>query len=210
MLIEAQVGPGYLKITADAEAREELKGDYSHAEQVVNEGLHEKWSFISPEEVGAMTDSPILAMEDEIERDDMGDLTQIGLHAWFPNYMVENPWEQLAKYGSVRFKLVGNSERPIYQIALDINDYKNFIGGRGSSGPRWHTESVRHTDRCQIWLRGICIGEYTRNQKVPATVNLYSMIHHPCHEAEEILRMLGADVDAAKLYLRESTESGAA
>ncbi|NCQ51528.1 hypothetical protein GW796_06460 [archaeon] len=57
---------------------------------------------INPEDVGALTDSPILS--DDVTFDDDGKVTVRGNVWWFPNYMVENFAETLINKGAVIFK----------------------------------------------------------------------------------------------------------
>ena len=106
MTIRAILRDNTVLLTADNESRAELAdayraGGYYHAESYVAEQLHEKWEFVRPEEVGALTDPPIIAECDGIERDDDGELTAVGKVAWFPNYMVADPWEALRNRGRV-------------------------------------------------------------------------------------------------------------
>ena len=110
MTIRATISKYHVTFTADNEARAELAdayraGGYPRAEMYVGEALHEAWEFVRPEEVGALTDAPILAECDGIERDDDGDLTAVGKVCWFPDYQVKDPWEALRNVGRVRFLL---------------------------------------------------------------------------------------------------------
>lgn len=110
MTIRATLRNNTLLLTADNESRSELaetlrRYGYSGAEAYVGEQLHEKWEFVLPEHVGAMTDSPILAECDGIERDDDGELTRVGTVAWFPDYAVRDPWQELRDRGRTVFTL---------------------------------------------------------------------------------------------------------
>lgn len=97
--------------TADAETQRELEdayfaGGYPAAELAVAEALRGEWEFIRPEDIGAMTDSPLLARSDTIVRDDEGNLVEVGRVAWFPDYAMHNPWMDLIMHGRVTFELV--------------------------------------------------------------------------------------------------------
>lgn len=110
MGIRATIRNNTVLLTADNEARAELaeafrNGGYPYAESYVAEALHEKWEFVRPEEVGALTDSPILAECDGIDRDDHGELTEVGKVAWFPAYAIRDPWEELRNKGRVALTL---------------------------------------------------------------------------------------------------------
>lgn len=110
MTIRATLRNNTVLLTADNESRAELAdllrnyGD-SHAEMYVADELHEKWEFIAPEAVGALTDSPLLAECDGLDRDDDGELIAVGKVCWFPNYMITSPWEQLRNRGRTVFAL---------------------------------------------------------------------------------------------------------
>ncbi len=110
MTIRATLRNNTVLLTADNESRAELADmirGYGHyrAEQYVAEELHEKWEFVRPEEVGALTDSPIIAECDGLDRDDDGELTAVGKVAWFPDYAVRDPWEELRNRGRTVFAL---------------------------------------------------------------------------------------------------------
>lgn len=84
-----------------------LEDGYYGAEQVVAEGYHERLYFIRPEAIGALTDSPILTdgadySDEAMEHD--GPLPYADAAVWwFPNYMVQDPWRELASKGRVVF-----------------------------------------------------------------------------------------------------------
>ncbi len=59
------------------------------------------WDWLRPEEIGALTEAPILS--DDVERDDNGDLTYVGRVYWYPQYEVSDPLEKLLRDGSVIF-----------------------------------------------------------------------------------------------------------
>lgn len=110
MAIRATLRNNTVLLTADNESRAELAdafrdGGSLRAELYIGDELHEKWEFVRPEEVGALTDSPILAECDGLDRDDNGDLTAVGKVAWFPDYAVRDPWEELRNRGRTVFTL---------------------------------------------------------------------------------------------------------
>jgi hypothetical protein len=59
------------------------------------------WEFIAPEEIAALTSSPILS--DSAKRDDNGGLAAVDKVFWFPNYQVESEIETLLEKGFVLF-----------------------------------------------------------------------------------------------------------
>jgi len=59
------------------------------------------WEFIAPEEIAALTSSPILS--DSAKRNDKGELTALEKVFWFPNYQVESEIEILLEKGFVLF-----------------------------------------------------------------------------------------------------------
>ena len=59
------------------------------------------WDRILPEEIGALTDSPIFS--EECERGDQGDLIQVGVVWWYPNYMITDFVETLVTEGFIQF-----------------------------------------------------------------------------------------------------------
>jgi hypothetical protein len=65
------------------------------------------WELLNPNSedyvaIGALTDAPVLA--EWVERNDDGDLTNIGDVYWFPNYMVESELETMMETGEVVFE----------------------------------------------------------------------------------------------------------
>jgi len=110
MTIRGEIREHTLVLLADNEGREALRegyerGGYLGAEQVVHEGLHEQFDFVAPEYVpGAMTDAPILTRSEDVTWPDNGEfvLYPSARVFWFPNYMVEDPWETLKNTGRVK------------------------------------------------------------------------------------------------------------
>lgn len=99
--------PNGLRITARNGARRELAeaDGYPARESLVAEWLHERFEFLRPESIGALTDAPILGDSYAIERDENGELIHTGGPVWwFPDYAVRDPWEELKNTGRVIFK----------------------------------------------------------------------------------------------------------
>jgi len=59
------------------------------------------WSWVLPEQVGALTSAPIVS--DEISYDDNGDIDHIGVIWWFPEYETRCPVRELIENGEVVF-----------------------------------------------------------------------------------------------------------
>lgn len=85
------------------------KSKYGHpknGETILWELLEDLWTngqldSVQPEEIAALTDAPIYC--DWKETDDHGTLENIGRVYWFERYQIEDPAEELAKYGEVVF-----------------------------------------------------------------------------------------------------------
>lgn len=58
------------------------------------------WDRIAPEEIGALTDGPIISQDSQ--RDDHGNLVKCGRIYWHERYQIENPVEVLASGKPVR------------------------------------------------------------------------------------------------------------
>lgn len=103
---------GSLLILADNADRSELADRYRSggcmaAEFAVAELLHERLTFIPPENIGALTSAPIFANEVNWSECDNGGITPVpypeSLVWWYPNYAVSDPWEELRNHGRVVF-----------------------------------------------------------------------------------------------------------
>lgn len=99
---------GNLHITLLPEAREDVQEIASSQEltadnklaEVIEWHLGNGWSFVPPEDAGALTDAPILS--DDIEYNDQGKAT-VGTVYWYPEYEVKDPVAQLLENGFVDF-----------------------------------------------------------------------------------------------------------
>ena len=88
-------------VQAIAEA--ELDAD-SKLGEVIEWQLGNGWSWVRPEDIGALTDAPILS--DDIAYDDQGDVVSVGAVYWYPRYDVSDPVACLLTDGSVEFERV--------------------------------------------------------------------------------------------------------
>jgi hypothetical protein len=102
---------GDLLITAGNAARQALadayrRGGYQQAEGEVVEYLSStsELALIPPENIGALTDAPILA-EAEYPNDGSGPVPYDDAPVyWFPDYAIRDPWEELKNKGRVEFQ----------------------------------------------------------------------------------------------------------
>jgi len=72
--------------------------------------LGDSYTFVAPENIGALTDAPILTdapnYEDVFSAPNFGPTVYPDSKVWyFPNYMIEDPWFTLVKTGKVVFTL---------------------------------------------------------------------------------------------------------
>lgn len=100
---------GNLHITLLTEAREDVQeipssqtmdADNKLAE-IIHWQLANGWTFLSPEDAGALTDSPILS--EDVNYDDHGNAQHVGIVYWYPEYQVKDPVAQLLENGFVDF-----------------------------------------------------------------------------------------------------------
>ena len=96
---------GDLKITASKDLRDELGQDSELWQETFEEAVPvDGWSFVAPEDIGALTDAPIICDDNwTVEDDGTFQIFPETKVWWFPNYMVENPMETLATTGEVIF-----------------------------------------------------------------------------------------------------------
>ena len=103
---------GDLRITLLPEAREDVQeiaaSEQSSADaklaEIIEWHLGEGWSFVPPEDIGALTEAPILS--DDIDLDEQGKVQHVGVVYWFPGYEVKDPIAQLLEDGYVDFTQV--------------------------------------------------------------------------------------------------------
>ena len=123
--VELEKLDGKLRIKLTPAGREELEGrlvkpgdknysydsgekqwKQSHATilfDLLEDHLCNGWEMVPPEDIGALTSSPILS--DSAVRDDDDKLTSIGDVYWFPEYQVKSELEELLEKGFVDFTL---------------------------------------------------------------------------------------------------------
>jgi len=98
----AKTDDGDLAIVLTREGREESErieemrsehGVHAALETLLEDHLGNGWELVPPEDIGALTSAPILS--DEIERDDDGEITEVGRVYWYPDYQVRDEIEAL-------------------------------------------------------------------------------------------------------------------
>lgn len=102
---------GNLRIVLLEEEREsveeivaqEITAD-SKLAQAIEWQLGNGWSFVRPEDIGALTEAPILT--EEIEEDNQGNVLKVGTVYWYPQYDVSDPVAKLLENGYVDFVCV--------------------------------------------------------------------------------------------------------
>ena len=77
------------------------KGAEEILRELLDDHLCNGWEFVPPEDIGALTSSPILS--DEVERNDDGEIVKVGKVYWFPNYAVQSELDLLYDDGEVFF-----------------------------------------------------------------------------------------------------------
>jgi hypothetical protein len=103
-----KLADGNLRIALREEARQdvqeiadqELDADSELAE-VIEWQLSNGWSLLRPEDIGALTDAPILS--EELDADEQGNILSVGTVYWYPQYDVTDPVTQLLHNGYVDF-----------------------------------------------------------------------------------------------------------
>jgi hypothetical protein len=104
---EKQAG-GNLRIVLLEEAREsvqeiaakEIDADSKLAETIEWQ-LSNGWSLLRPEDIGALTEAPILS--EEADFDNQGTARNVGTVYWYPQYDVFDPVAKLLENGYVEF-----------------------------------------------------------------------------------------------------------
>ena len=85
---------------AQAIAAADLDAD-SKLSEMIEWQLGNGWSWVRPEDIGALTDAPILS--DDIEYDDHGNVVSVGAVYWYPHYDIADPSVQLLTDGYIDF-----------------------------------------------------------------------------------------------------------
>jgi len=91
--------PNGLKISVAMEGRDDLDPAKSW-EEGFEYLLANGWEAIRPEDIGALTDAPIIGHTDQDERGNVLDAYDI---YWYPEYELKNPIEELKNNGEVTF-----------------------------------------------------------------------------------------------------------
>ena len=73
-------------------SREDIDAD-SRLAETIEWQLANGWSLVRPEDVGALTEAPIIS--EEIDDDDQGNVLKVGTVYWYPEYDVRDPVAQL-------------------------------------------------------------------------------------------------------------------
>ena len=108
-----QTPSGHLVLQSEPEDNELLENLFSqhgHNETEFLSQLFESTGWqanghlyqVAPEQVGALTDAPILS--DELVIDEDGSVATVGKLWWYPNYMVSSMPEILVRKGQVTFQ----------------------------------------------------------------------------------------------------------
>jgi hypothetical protein len=101
---------GYLRISLDDDGRaalaelndDELDSDGAFLD-LIERQLCNGWQLVAPEEIGALTDAPIIS--DDVGRDDQGKLTAVGsVYAWM-NYQILSPARELRDRGHIDLEM---------------------------------------------------------------------------------------------------------
>ena len=71
--------------------------------EVIEYQLCNGWREVRPEEIGALTDAPILT--DDWDENDMGELTRIDNVWWLPEYAVVDEVQKILDQGYIDFTL---------------------------------------------------------------------------------------------------------
>jgi hypothetical protein len=102
---------GPLRISLDETERAEVEEIYHHPGWSADDKLSEvleyeicnsDWEFVSPIEIGALTERPILS--EQVERDNQGNITHLGRVYHYEDYQVFDPVERLLTNGHVDFQ----------------------------------------------------------------------------------------------------------
>ena len=69
---------------------------------MLEDHLANGWEMVPPEDIGALTAAPILS--DEIQRDDRGEIVEVGRVYWYPEYQIRDEIEELRTNLEVLFR----------------------------------------------------------------------------------------------------------
>jgi hypothetical protein len=77
--------------------------------ELLEDHLGNGWDILAPEEIGALTEAPIVAESDEIFRNDRNEVVLAGKIYYFDKYAILDEIEEFAKGKSVMFSGFGKS-----------------------------------------------------------------------------------------------------
>lgn len=104
-----------LRISLIEEERSEVeeisqngKGIDAQFAEIIEYHLGEGWSWVQPEDVAALTSSPILS--DSAVYGDHGELEDVDDVWWYPNYQVLNEVQELLDHGYIDFDIADKWE----------------------------------------------------------------------------------------------------
>ena len=77
------------------------KSDDDALWQLLEDHLCNGLEWVKPEDIAALTDSPIFS--DVVEQDDDGIVTACDYVWWYPDYQIKNPVAELFEHGTIMF-----------------------------------------------------------------------------------------------------------
>ena len=105
---------------SDIELERNQYGTLAALHALLEDHLANGWELVPPQDIGALTDAPILS--DQIERNDEGDVMHAGRVYWYPQYAVE---DEIAEIKSVN---VGEKVRWVAERKCDTVTRLKQIG----------------------------------------------------------------------------------
>ncbi len=106
------------ELAKDLEEKGEIALTYDFFEDLVS---NSGWNHVSPEDIGALTEAPILG--DDVNYDDHGNLEGTGNIYWYPNYQIRSYFEDLIEEGETFFERAAD-ESPSYNEEMDKESSK--------------------------------------------------------------------------------------
>jgi len=95
---------GKIELTEIQEQYKEQWSDEIMFREIIEHQLCNGWTWVQPEDIGALTEAPILS--DDVVYNDDGIVEFIDNVWWYPNYMVESLTEKLQENGYLIFTKV--------------------------------------------------------------------------------------------------------
>ena len=87
--------------------------------------LNNGWELLDPDEIGALTEAPILANSDEVYRNANGEVVLVGKIYYFEKYMIVNEIEEFARGKSVLFNGFGKSRPEANVEYIDLREQED-------------------------------------------------------------------------------------